>query len=281
MDADQQATLKEGAAFLAGQIRQINLARGASDPNGDLKGLSDSLKAFSAKLDQLVDYSAQVYGEVAPVGLKKFEVFPSAVMVFAAVNADKNIFRFAQFGGSGTLAAVLIPTHVRRISIKNPQDVIEYTDWQENSGLVVMALGLGGAQASPTAIVGGEAPQQADKSARAGVGFVWGPLNKASDLAGFTGGGTGTVNALIGGVNVKFLGVKNWNKPGAVNNYMLLLGVQRESQLNSKIPFFNINAEFGANAGVIVDAGGLFSGGTKFLSDLGAVITGKNKDADR
>jgi hypothetical protein len=280
MDPEQQATLKEGAAFLAGQIRQINLSRGISDPNGDLKGLSESLKVFSAKLDQLVDYSAQVYGEVAPVGFNKFQVYPSAVVVFAGVNADKNIFRFAQFGGSGTLAAVLVPVKVRRISIKDPQDVIEYTDWQENSGLVAMALALGGAQVSPTSVVG-DAPQQADKTGRAGIGFVWGQLNKASDLVGFTGGGTATVNALVAGLNVKFLGVKNWNKPGAVNNYILLLGLQRQSKLNSKIPLTNIDAEFGANIGAIVDAGGLFSSGSKFLSDVGAVITGKNKDANR
>src|SRR4051794_5543804 len=42
MDAEQQATLKQGVAFVSGQLKQFNETRAVSDPNGDLKGLADA-----------------------------------------------------------------------------------------------------------------------------------------------------------------------------------------------------------------------------------------------
>ncbi|MGZ3722067.1 MAG: hypothetical protein ACXVA9_03995 [Bdellovibrionales bacterium] len=285
LDAEQQATLRESVAVMSEQLGKFDSVRG-QDPNGDLKGLSDSLKNFNSRLDQLVDYAGLAYGDVAPIGLQLFQTVPTAVIVFAGFNADKNILRFLNIGGSGTVAFVFVPMRVQRINVRTKEVLKPTIEW--DSATVLITLGLAAAQVAPSALPGlGSDPaavaaqQQASGGGRVGFGFVWGELNKASELVGAVGGGTITVNMVVG-VNAKILAVKNVSKPGAVNNYILMLGVQRQADLKNKIPWTDIKAEFGVNGGAIVDAPGLLSGSGKFLSDVGSVITGnKKKDADQ
>lgn len=59
------------------------------------------------------------------------------------------------------------------------------------------------------------------------------------------------------------------------------MGVQRRADLKGKIPFTDISAEFGVNGGAIVDAGEILSGSSRFLRDVGSVITGtRHQGAD-
>ena len=283
LDDEQQAALKEGANFISAKIKNLQAQRAALDPNGDLKAITESISAMNAQLALLLTVANQVYGEVAPLGYKAFQKWPSAILVFGGISADRNLFRFAEVGGSVSLAAVLVPMHVDSYSLKTGKLVSSRVDWLSNSATIIIGVGLGGGKVSPSAVVGGtdvQTPgQDSNKSGRGGIGFVWGELNKASELTGLTGGLTATVDLGIG-VNGKFLALKNSSKPGAVSNFILLLGVQKAGTLTGKIPFTNVSAEFGANAGYIVDAGGTLGSAGGFISDVAARISGNHsKDA--
>lgn len=274
-DADQRAALQDAITLISAQLKQLQTLR-SQDPNGDLKSINASIDGLNTKLDLLTTVAAKLYTQITPFGVKLFQALPSALIVFGGANADKNLFKFVQVGGSIVGAAVLVPEKITKISAKT-QKVETRIDWTSNSSLVLMGLGLLGAQATPTAVVpgfGNSPMTAANKNGRGGIGFVWGDLNKASELTGLAYGGTLTVN-LGAGVNGKFLALKNTDKEGAANNYILLLGVQRSAALADKIPWTNIDAEFGANVGVFVDAGSAVMGASGFAKDIGALISGK------
>lgn len=283
-DAGQRAALQDAITLISAQLKQLQSLRN-QDPNGDLNNINASIDGLNTKLDLLMTVAAKLYTQVTPFGVKLFQTLPSALIVFGGANADKNLFKFVQVGGSMMGAAVLVPEKVTKISAKT-QKVETRIDWTANSSLIVMGLGLFGAQVAPTAVVPGvgELPtttNATNKNGRGGIGFVWGDLNKASELTGLAYGGTLTVN-LGAGVNGKFLALKNKDKEGAVNNYVLLLGVQRSAALGGKIPWTDIDAEFGANVGLFADAGGFVTGASGFAKDVGALISGKRgQDANQ
>src|ERR1035437_5092704 len=136
-DLEQQAALKQGSEFVAKQLQNISKAP-ALDPSGDLKALNDSVNILGQNLNQLVQLTGQLYGDVAPYGIRLFEAAPTAIIVFGGLEYDKNLLKILSGGGSVMVGMVLVPMRVERISIKNPQDRVTYTSWFENSALVVL-----------------------------------------------------------------------------------------------------------------------------------------------
>lgn len=254
-DLEQQAALKQGSEFVAKQLQNISKAP-ALDPSGDLKALNDSVSILGQNLNQLVQLSGQLYGDVAPYGIRFFQAAPTAVIVFGGLEYDKNLLKLVSGGGSVMVGMVLVPMRVERVSIKNPQDRITYTTWFENSSLIVLPTVNAGLGATQTAANG--------TNKRFGVGVVWGTLNKASDLAGVTFGPSVTF-AVGSGLNVKLLGLHNLAKADAVSNTILMIGVEKGE----------LAAETHFNLGAIIDANSVLSGVTKFGSGVMDRISGQ------
>lgn len=268
-DQDQQAAFEQGISMIKRQIETWNSCNVKADPNGDLQVLQNSAKALSANVDSIVSAAGQLYGEVAPAGLKGFEALPSAVVVFGGAVYDKNVFKFVNSGGSILLGAVLVPMKITRVSIRNPQDVQTYISWTDNSALVVLPTFNAGAGV-------GTGDSTSPVNIRAGVGLVWGELNNAKDLVGVTGGGSVTVD--VGpGVNVKFLALKNLQKPGFANNYILMAGLQKKPTSGAALPLISLNAESTFSLGVIVDATAALTSGYDFLAGVADRVSGIQK----
>jgi hypothetical protein len=255
LDAEQQAALQDGIQLISKQLQNLN-AQTPPDPSGDLKAISDATTALSQKLDLLVQLSGQLYGEVAPFGVRAFEALPTGLLLFGTIGVDKGILKFLSAGGSVTAAVVLVPMSEQRITIKNPSEVVSRIYW--DTSLVAMVVG--------NAAVGVLSPTAAANpaTARGGVGIIWGELNSATDFHGIVGGPSITMDVL-GGLNVKLLGLKNLDKPGAVNNYVLMAGVERG----------NLQIETHGNVGVVLDAKAALGGTVSFVEDTATRISGK------
>ena len=269
-DREQQAALEQGVSLIKHQIDLWNSGNKAVDPNGDLQALQASAKALSNNVDQIVNSAGKLYGDVAPAGLSTFQALPSAVIVFGGATYDKNVFRFVNSGGAILLGAVLVPMKVTRVSINNPSDVQTYISWTENSALVVLPVLNAGVGVSANE----DAPAM---NIRAGIGLVWGELNDAKDLVGVTGGGSVTLD--VGpGVNLKALALKNLNKPGFANNFILMAGLQKKPTATSTLPFISLDAESHFNLGVIVDATKVFTSGYDFMAGVADRVSGQTPD---
>jgi hypothetical protein len=265
-DAEQQVALEQGVTLIKRQIEIWSSRNKAADPSGDLQTLQASAQALSANVDKIVASAGHLYGDVAPAGFNAFQSLPSAVVVFGGAAYDKNVFKFVNSGGSILLGAVLVPMKVTRVSIKNPKDVKTYISWTDNSALVVLPTFNAGAALSTD----GGAQQV---NVRAGIGLVWGELNNAKDLVGVTGGGSVTLD--VGpGVNLKALALKNINKPGFANNFILLAGLQKKPTAGSQLPLISLNAESSFNLGVIVDATAVLTSGYEFMAGVADRVSG-------
>jgi hypothetical protein len=121
--------------------------------------------------------------------------------------------------------------------------------------VVVIPSGNVGAKVSVT-------PTPTESRGRYGVGLVWGELNKATDLAGLTGGASVTLD--IGrGINVNGMLVDNPAIPGAINNTVVLFGVesaQFASRTGAPLPLIRMNANSHLNMSWIFSINSLITG---------------------
>jgi hypothetical protein len=84
---------------------------------------------------------------------------------------------------------------------------------------------------------------------RIGAGFIFGKLEKASDFKGMLMGASGSLAFKVGN-NIKIQALKNWNKPGAINN--VLMSIAWENGIVEK-------AEAHATVSYVVDAQSVFN----------------------
>src|SRR4051812_38130047 len=73
LNDEQLVALRSGVRFITKQLQGITAPNPDTDPGGDLKALADSAREFDQKLNQLVSLTGDLYGEVAPYGMRLFQ----------------------------------------------------------------------------------------------------------------------------------------------------------------------------------------------------------------
>lgn len=254
-DMEQQAALQKSSSFISSQLN--NLAKtNAIDPDGDLQAISASVDTLNSKLDQLVGAAGKLYGQAASYGISRYDALPSAIILFGGIEYDKYVLKFVTGGGSVMMGLVLMPVSVERTNVLT-KEVVNYTEWQSSMILIPTANAGAGLTASG-------ASNGTNK--RFGAGLVWGSLNSPSELVGVTYGPSSTLS--IGeGLNVKVLALKNFSKEGAMNNVILLAGVEQGT----------LAAETHLNVGGIFDASAFLKGVVNTGSGVVQWVTGSRE----
>jgi hypothetical protein len=200
------------------------------------------------------------------------QAVPTGFILFVAVEYDKNLITTPailasalQGGGSVTVGIVFIPQKVTRIPIPKPgASSIEapstYITWS-TSMVVIPTINAGVSAGASTSTT----------NARYGFGLVFGQVDNAADVVGWTGGGSLTfevpalVNKLPGplaadGINMKVLAVKNTSRPVAVTNTLVLIGLENGTlDQASTTKFFNWDVEAHLNLSYVWDFSSFFA----------------------
>lgn len=237
---DQQD--QEAFARIDGFIRE-ELGKFANpmiqDPDGDLRALGASLDKFGRDVNDLLEVAGRLYNEVKRDGWNQGD--PTGILVFGGAEFDYSFLKFVKAGGSLMVGLVLVPFEVHKYRL----DTREYAGVETRWDTSWVAI--------PTVNIGAGASNTDPYTPRGGVGLVWGSLNKASELVGMTVGPSTTLQ-MGKGVNVKLLALKNFKKQKAINNTILMVGVEPGSSgQSSNVRFGKFAAEVHFNVSGIVD----------------------------
>jgi hypothetical protein len=251
-DNEEQESMQKIDQVIREQLGQLR-GQNVSDPDGDLKALDDSMSAFQQQVDQLVKVTGQVYNEVKHSAW--FKADPTALMIFGGVEYDASFVKFISGGGSFMVGLVAMPMEVRKYRIDTREFAGSSTEW-DTAWIGIPALNVG---PGVTSSAGGTNP-------RAGVGLVWGDLNSASEVTGFTVGPSVTAQ-LWKGINVKVLGLKNMSKRGAINNTVVMVGLEpANASPKNNMSILGYAAEAHVSLSGMVDLASMLSPITHFLS---------------
>ncbi len=172
-----------------------------------ISAIQSNIPAFERGLDDIVGLMQKYFSTAKPYGLRRWKALPSAFVLFTGIEVRGGLGLSG--GGSVMLGMVFMPVHVHRTEI-DTNKVEEYFEFDTN--LILW----------PTANVG--AGFGGGGNYRGGLGLVWGSLTNAKDLKGLVGGASVTGDLGMG-INGKILLLKNWSRPGTINNTLVTFGV--------------------------------------------------------
>jgi hypothetical protein len=243
-DQQQADAIKKATAALQDQLKAL----APQNPRANLASriIDDSMiqtaDVFEKSVDKTVDFVQKYYSSMVKYNPLP-SILPTGFVIYGGVQLSANM----ALGGSGSvmLGIVCVPMHVKVIDIDTREVVSEGVTL--DSSLVVFPsanFGVG---------VGGGA------NGHGGIGLIFGDLEKSADFAGLLTGLSGSYAFGVGN-NFKIQTLKNWNKPGAVNN-VLITGAL-ESGVEAK-------ADIHASVSYVINAQNFFKGASGLLSGIG------------
>jgi hypothetical protein len=254
---------KEAAVSKINQMVQARLKKlqqvNVTDPDGDLDAIKSSLETLRKQVDELVSTASMLNAQVQKEGLLN-NINPSALLIFTGIEMSANFAKLLYAGGSAMIGVALVPMEVETYRADTREKVGPTT-----KELDVAFIGI------PTGNVGiGLNAAAVSGLPRAGIGFVWGPLNSAAEVQGVGIGPSVTGQALGAGINAKVMALKN-SKPG-IANYILMVGVEKGTGATTN-SLVDLEAHFGVS--LIFDPGPFFNSVAKFMPSSSDVKTEK------
>ncbi len=220
-----QRSLELVASALRKSISQAGYISAAADP-------IRKLEVANVELDSVLKAATEYANGTKYFGFGGWNLVPSAILVQFGGKIALNMGP----GGSGSVGAgiILMPTRIDRVDLLT-QEIT--TSYRMEFGFVGFGSGnIGGG-------VGGGG------ALRAGVGFIWGPLESPNDFKGLALGMSGDATLGPVGLNVKGGLLKQWGKAmflnQRINPYAVVSwqgGVAAEANIHGNItPVINLS----------------------------------------